>query len=101
MSRLSEEECEARLKKDFGIELWDETRERVSEMCNLSQGLKAELREEVREESRKEGHIEEQQNTILRLLKDGRGTDIMAAATGWTIDHVLAFLKSQGLQPAQ
>lgn len=92
---------QARLKKDFGIELWDETREGLSDMCNLSQGLKAELREEVREESRKEGRIKEQQDTILRLLKDGRGADIMAAATGWTIDHVLAFLKSRNLQPAQ
>lgn len=35
------------------------------------------------------------------LLEDGRGADIMAAATGWTIDHVLAFLKSRNLQPAQ
>ena len=65
------------------------------------QGLKAELREEVQEESRAEGRIAEQQDTILRLLKDGRGTDIMAAATGWTIEHVQSFLKSRNLQPAQ
>ena len=66
MSRLTEAEREARLKKDFGIELWDETREGLSDMCNLSQGLKEDTREE------------EKQDTILRLLKDGRGTDIMA-----------------------
>ena len=101
MSRLSEEEREARLQKDFGIKLWDETREGLNDMCNLSQGLKAELREEVQEESRAEGRIAEQQDTILRLLKDGRGTDIMAAATGWTIEHVQSFLKSRNLQPAQ
>ena len=89
MSRLTEAEREARLKKDFGIELWDETREGLSDMCNLSQGLKEDTREE------------EKQDTILRLLKDGRGTDIMAAATGWTIEHVQNFLKSRNLQPAQ
>ena len=33
MSRLSEEEREARLQKDFGIKLWDETREGVNDMC--------------------------------------------------------------------
>ena len=93
MSRLTEAEREAHLKKDFGIELWDETREGLSDMCNLSQGLK--------DESREEGRIEEQKNTILRLLKDGKGADIMAAATGWTIEHVQSFLKSQNLQPAQ
>ncbi len=58
-------------------------------MCNLSQGLK--------EEGKEEGRIEEQKNTILRLLKDGKGADIMAAATGWTIEHVQSFLKSQNL----
>ena len=89
MSRLTEAEREARLKKDFGIELWDETREGLSEMCNLSQGLKEWAKEE------------EQENTILRLLKNGKGIDIMAAATGWTIEHVQNFLKSQNLQPAQ
>ena len=85
MSRLSEEERETQLKKDFGIELWDETREGLSEMCNLSQGLKD----------------EEKQATILRLLKSGKGMDIMAAATGWTIERVQNFLKSQNLQPVQ
>ena len=82
-----------RLKKDFGIELWDETREGLSNMCNLSQGLK--------DEGKEEGRIEEQKNTILRLLKDGRSADIMAAATGWTIEHVQEFLKLRNLQPAQ
>ena len=89
MSHLSEAEREARLKKDFGIELWDETRERVSEMCNLSQGLKEWAKEE------------EQEITILRLLKNGKGIDIMVAATGWTIERVQNFLKSRNLQPAQ
>lgn len=97
MSRLTEAEREARLKKDFGIELWDETREGLNKMCNLSQGLK----EWARDEGREEGRIEEQKDTILRLLKDGKGMDIMAAATGWTIEHVQNFLKSQNLQPAQ
>ena len=69
------------------IELWDETRERVSEMCNLSQGLKEWAKEE------------EQENTILRLLKNGKGIDIMVAATGWTIERVQTFLKSRNLQP--
>ncbi len=54
-------------------------------MCNLSQGLKE----------------EEKQDTILRLLKSGKGIDIMAAATGWTIERVQDFLKLQNLQPAQ
>ena len=89
MSNFSEEEREKWLEKDFGMELWDETREGLSDMCNLSQGLKEDTREE------------EKQDTILRLLKDGRGTDIMAAATGWTIEHVQNFLKSRNLQPAQ
>ena len=85
MSRLSEREREERLQKDFGMELWDETREGLNVMCNLSQGLKD----------------EEKKDTILRLLKNGKGIDIMAAATGWTIERVQDYLKSQNLQPAQ
>ena len=88
LSRLTEAEREARLKKDFGIELWEDTRERLSEMCNLSQGLKEWAKEE------------EQENTILRLLKNGKGLDIMVAATGWTIERVQNFLKSRNLQLA-
>ncbi len=85
MSRLSEREREERLQKDFGMKLWDETREGLNVMCNLSQGLKD----------------EEKKDTILRLLKNGKGIDIMAAATGWTIERVQDYLKSQNLQPAQ
>ncbi len=101
MSRLTEAEREAHLKKDFGIDLWDETREELSDMCNLSQGLKEDFREELMEEVRNDVEQEEKKNTILRLLKRGNGIDIMAAATGWTIEHVQSFLKSQNLQPAQ
>ena len=101
MSRLTEAEREAHLKKDFGIDLWDETREELSDMCNLSQGLKEDFREELMEEVRNDVEQEEKKNTILRLLKRGNGIDIMAAATGWTIEHVQSFLKSQKLQPAQ
>lgn len=109
MSNFSEEEREKRLEKDFGMELWDETREGLSDMCNLSIGMKewareeglAEGRAEGRAEGEKSGRTEEQKDTILRLLKSGKGIDIMAAATGWTIEHVQTFLKSQNLQPAQ
>ena len=73
----------------FHIVMTEKVKQEVDSMCNLSQGLKEDTREE------------EKQDTILRLLKDGRGTDIMAAATGWTIEHVQNFLKSRNLQPAQ
>ncbi len=65
------------------------TNRKLSEMCSLSQGLKEWAKEE------------EQENTILRLLKNGKGIDIMVAATGWTIERVKSFLKSQNIQMAQ
>lgn len=50
---------------------------------------------------REEGQKETEEATILRLAQGGAKTSIMAMATGWTMDKVLAFLKSRNLELAQ
>ena len=47
------------------------------------------------------GEAKEKHETILRLFRKGRALDVISDATGWTVEQIQTFLKSQHLQPAQ
>lgn len=61
----------------------------VSKMCKIM--------EELREEAR----IDENKKMILNLAKKGMGPKFIADVTGWTLEQIQNFLRSQNLQPAQ
>jgi transposase len=53
------------------------------------------------EELREEARIEVDKKIILNLSKKGMGLQFMADVTGWTLEQIQSFLRSQNLQPAQ
>ena len=69
----------------------------VMKMCEAME----KLMEEDRIESFNRGRDEANQNTILKLAKKGMGLQFMADVTGWTMEQIQSFLRSQNLQPAQ
>lgn len=73
------------LEQEYDMKLTDEMGEELDTMCNLSEGIVE----------------KEQKKTILRLQKAGEKLSTMAAATGWTLERIKTFLKSQNLQPVQ
>ena len=60
-----------------------------------------EAMEKLLEEDRAETRREENQKIILNLVKKGMGLQFIADVTGWTLEQIQSFLRSQNLQPAQ
>lgn len=97
-----------RLMHDMFCERWEdmyhqELAERTRYLKTDEHGVMkmCKIMEEIREDGRTEGRDEANQNTILNLVKKGVGVQFMADVTGWTIEQVNHFLRSQNLQPAQ
>lgn len=58
------------LQTEFGLTLSDETKGAITEMCNLSQAVKAEGREEGRAVGRAEGAFEKQIQNLRNLMSN-------------------------------
>ena len=55
----------------------------------------------ILEDVRNEGRDEANKNTIRNLVKKGVNIQFMSDVTGWTVERISEFLRSQNLQPAQ
>ena len=59
------------LKEEFGIAMSEELEREVLEVCNLSQGVRAEGREEGRQEGRIEGIGIGEIRMLVQLVREG------------------------------
>ena len=83
------------MKTEYHIPVDDELRNDVSEMCNLSQGIREKGRVEGRAEGRVEGRAEGEEKFILNMHRKGYTLEQIAECAEKTIEEVEAVIKKR------
>ncbi len=83
------------MKTEYHIPVDDELRKDVSEMCNLSQGIREKGRVEGRAEGRVEGRAEGEEKFILNMHRKGYTLEQIAECAEKTIEEVEAVIKKR------
>ena len=90
-SEKEPEEKKRILQNDFGIRMTKKLEREVSQMCNLSQGI----REKGRAEGRAQGGTEKEEKIILNMHTNNFTLEQIALATGRGIEDIRAIIEKK------